>query len=52
MKHVDFAHGMVMETTNYTVMHCSKTKSEAGWLQSGEKKGEKCVVHNGRKKND
>ena len=49
MKHVEFAHGMVMKTTNYTVMHCGKMKSKAGWLQSREKKGEKCVVHVGRK---
>ena len=37
MKHVKFGHGMVMETTNYTVMYCSKMKSKAGWLQSGER---------------
>ena len=53
MKHVEFAHGMVMETTNYTVMYCSKMKSEVGLLwgkvQGREKKGEKCVVHVGRK---
>ena len=32
MKHVEFAHGMVMDTTSYTVMCCSKMKSEAGGL--------------------
>ena len=26
MKHVEFAHGMVMETTYYAVMYCSNTK--------------------------
>ena len=39
-----------MKTTNYTVMCCSKMKSEAGWvwkekIQNGEKKGEKHVGH-------
>ena len=50
MKYVKFAHGMAIEITNYTVMCCSKMKSEVGgvWkekIQNGEKKGEKCVAH-------
>ena len=38
MKYVAFPHGMVMETTNYTVMCCSKMKSEAGGLWKGKEK--------------
>ena len=38
MKYVKFAHGMVMETTNYTVVCCSKMKSEAGLLWERRKK--------------
>ena len=37
MKPVKFACGMVIETTNYTVMCCSKMKSEVGWLWEREK---------------
>ena len=30
-KHIGFAHGVIIETTNYTVMCCSKRKGEARW---------------------
>ena len=41
MKYVKFSHGMVMETTNYTVMCCSKMKSKAGGLWKGKEKNTK-----------
>ena len=45
MKHVGFAHGMVMDTTNYTVMCWSKMESKARKIQGRERKGEKHVAH-------
>ena len=53
---VKFAHGMVIDITDSTVMCCSKMKGKAGWwqgnkknkTQGGERKGEKCVVHVGK----
>ena len=29
MKHIGFAHGIVMEVTNYTVITCSKSKKQS-----------------------
>ena len=40
-----FVHGVIIETTNCTVMCCSRRKREARWKYKGKTRGEKSEKH-------